>query len=332
MQAIQVSNLVKEFNGFRAVDNISFFVKSGEIFGLLGPNGAGKTTTIRILSTTLRATKGEVKVWGYDVAKNPDAVRKSIGIVFQDQALDDRLTGMENLDFHARLYGMDKKLRKQRIGEVLTLVGLWDKRNILVKYYSGGMCRRLEIARGLMHYPRVLFLDEPTLGLDTQTRHTIWEHIRLLNKKEKIAILLTTHYMDEADILCDRIGIIDRGKILVVDKPDNLKNLVGEDIISLKLSSPEGMRELLSEFNWVKDSRMQANFLYLKVTRGDEKIPILVQLAHRQGLKVELVNLHKPTLEDVFLHFTGRMIREEEGSSKERISARIRSIRSGRRR
>lgn len=335
MQAIQVSDLVKEFNGFRAVDNISFFVKSGEIFGLLGPNGAGKTTTIRILSTTLRATRGEVKVWGYDVTKDPDAVRRSIGIVFQDQALDDRLTGMENLDFHARLYGMDKKLRKQRIKEVLTLVGLWDKRNTLVKYYSGGMCRRLEIARGLMHYPRVLFLDEPTLGLDTQTRHTIWEHIRLLNRREKIAILLTTHYMDEADVLCDRIGIIDRGRILVVDRPDNLKNLVGEDIISLKLSSPGRMRELLSQFHWVKDSRIQDNFLYLKVTRGDEKIPILVQLAHRQGLKVELVNLHKPTLEDVFLHFTGRKIREEEGSSKERISAKIRSIRSissGRRR
>jgi len=185
MQAIQVSNLVKEFNGFRAVNSISFFVKAGEIFGLLGPNGAGRTTTIRILSTTLRATKGEVKVWGYDVTKDPDAVRRSIGIVFQDQALDDRLTGMENLDFHARLYGVDKKLRKQRIKEVLTLVGLWDKRNNLVKYYSGGMCRRLEIARDLMHYPRVLFLDEPTLGLDAQTRHIIWEHIRLLNKKEK---------------------------------------------------------------------------------------------------------------------------------------------------
>lgn len=330
MQAIEVSNLVKEFNGFRAVDDISFFVKPGEIFGLLGPNGAGKTTTIRVLSTTLRATKGKVRVWDYDVMESPDEVRKSIGIVFQDQALDDRLTGMENLDFHARLYGMDKKLRKERIKEVLTLVGLWDKRNTLVKYYSGGMCRRLEIARGLMHYPRVLFLDEPTLGLDAQTRHTIWEHIRLLNQKEKIAILLTTHYMDEADALCDRIGIIDRGKILVVDEPENLKNLVGEDIISLKLSSAEKMKELLNHYHWVKDTKIHKDVLYLKVTRGDEKIPLLIQLAHQKGLEVELVNLRKPTLEDVFLYFTGRTIREEEGSIRERISSRIRSIRSGR--
>jgi len=332
MQAIEVHNLVKEFNGFKAVDNISFSVEEGEIFGLLGPNGAGKTTTIRILSTTLRATTGEAKVWGYDVHRYPDAVRKSIGIVFQDQALDDRLTGLENLDFHARLYGMDKKLRRQRIREVLTLVGLWDKRNTLVKYYSGGMCRRLEIARGLMHYPRVLFLDEPTLGLDAQTRHTIWEHIKLLNRREKIAILLTTHYMDEADALCHRVGIIDHGRILVIDRPENLKSLVGEDIISLKLDLPEKFRTLIAGIDWIKDSRIHDGFLYLKVIKGDEKIPFLIELAQRKGLKVELVNLHKPTLEDVFLHFTGRTIREEEGSVRERISARIRSIRSGRRR
>lgn len=331
MQAIEVHNLVKEFDGFKAVDDVSFSVEEGEIFGLLGPNGAGKTTTIRILSTTLRATSGEAKVWGYDVQKHPDAVRKSIGIVFQDQALDDRLTGLENLDFHARLYGMDKKLRRQRIREVLTLVGLWDKRNTLVKYYSGGMCRRLEIARGLMHYPRVLFLDEPTLGLDAQTRHTIWEHIKLLNRREKIAILLTTHYMDEADALCHRIGIIDHGKILVVDRPENLKSLIGEDIVSLKLDFPEKFRALIAGIDWIKDSRIHDSFVYLKVTKGDEKIPFLIQLAQKEGLKVELVNLHKPTLEDVFLYFTGRIIREEEGSVRERISARIRSFRSGRR-
>lgn len=238
MQAIQVDNLTKNFNGFKAVDNLSFEVKEQEIFGLLGPNGAGKTTTIRILSTALRATSGKAKVWGYDVIKEPDKVRRSIGIVFQDQALDDRLTGEENLDFHVRLYGMKRNLRKERIKQVLNLVRLWNKRDTLVKYYSGGMCRRLEIARGLMHYPRVLFLDEPTLGLDAQTRHTIWDHIKLLNKQEKIAILLTTHYMDEADILCDKVGIIDRGKILVMDRPENLKNLVAKDVISMKVPSP----------------------------------------------------------------------------------------------
>lgn len=320
MQAIQVLNLTKEFNGFRAVDGISFSVEEGEIFGLLGPNGAGKTTTIKILSTTLRPTRGEARVWGYDVKNNPDDVRRSIGIVFQDQTLDNRLTGAENLDFHARLYGMDKKLRKQRIEQVLHLVGLWDKRNTLVKYYSGGMCRRLEIARGLMHYPRVLFLDEPTLGLDAQTRHTIWEHIKLLNQKEKIAILLTTHYMDEADVLCNRVGIIDRGKILVIDQPENLKNIVGKDIISMKLSSPEKMVKLISEFSWIKSRKLYNGLLHFEVIKGEEKIPVLINLAQRNSINVELVNLRKPTLEDVFLHFTGRMIREEEGSPRERIS------------
>jgi len=327
MQAIQVLNLTKEFNGFKAVNDISFSVEEGEIFGLLGPNGAGKTTTIRILSTTLRPTKGKVKVWGYDVKTDPDDVRRSIGIVFQDQTLDDRLTGVENLDFHARLYGMDKKMRKERIEQVLKLVGLWDKRNTLVKYYSGGMCRRLEIARGLMHYPKVLFLDEPTLGLDAQTRHTIWEHIKSLNQREKIAILLTTHYMDEADILCNRVGIIDRGKILVIDRPENLKNLVGKDIISMKLSSPEKMIKLVAGFDWVKKSELHDGLLYLKVTKGDEKIPLLVNLAQKNSINVELVNLRKPTLEDVFLHFTGRTIRQEEGSTRQRISMRLRSRR-----
>jgi len=327
MQAIKVSNLVKEFDGLRAIDNISFAVEEGEIFGMLGPNGAGKTTTIRILSTTLKATSGEARVWGYDVAKKPDEVRRSIGIVFQDQALDDRLTGMENLDFHARLYGMKKDLRKERIKEVMDLVELWERRNTLVKYYSGGMCRRLEIARGLMHYPRVLFLDEPTLGLDAQTRHTIWEHIKLLNKREGIAILLTTHYMDEADALCDRIGIIDRGKILIIDEPDNLKNMMGKDLISMRISSPEKMIKLLSNFEWIKSKRIYDGLLHLEVNKGEERIPFLINLAQKNALNVELVSLRRPTLEDAFLHFTGRTIREEEGSSRERISARIRSRR-----
>lgn len=328
MQAIQVDNLTKDFNGFKAVDNLSFDVKEQEIFGLLGPNGAGKTTTIRILSTALRATSGKAKVWGYDVIKEPDKVRRSIGIVFQDQALDDRLTGKENLDFHVRLYGMKRNLRKERIKQVLHLVRLWNKRDTLVKYYSGGMCRRLEIARGLMHYPRVLFLDEPTLGLDAQTRHTIWDHIKLLNKQEKIAILLTTHYMDEADILCDKVGIIDRGKILVRDRPENLKNLVAKDVISMKVPSPEKMIQLTLPFEWVSGRRVNDDGLvHLEVSKGDERIPFLIDLAQKNALKVELVNLRRPTLEDVFLHFTGKTIREEEGSSREKISAKVRSWR-----
>ncbi len=311
MQAIEVNNLTREFNGLKAVDDISFLVKEGEIFGMLGPNGAGKTTTIRILSTTLRATRGEAKVWGYDVSRKPDDVRRTIGIVFQDQGL----------------YGMKKSLRKERIKQVLNLVELWDKRNTLVKYYSGGMCRRLEIARGLMHYPRVLFLDEPTLGLDAQTRHRIWEHIKLLNKREKIAILLTTHYMDEADTLCDRVGIIDRGKMLIIDKPQTLKNRVGRDIISMRVSSSKKIVKLVSNFEWVSSVRIYNELLYLVVTRADRRIPFLVTLAQENALKVHRIDLRRPTLEDVFLHFTGRTIREEEGSSRERISAKIRSWR-----
>ena len=327
MEAIQVCNLTKEFDGLRALDDISFSVKEGKIFGLLGPNGAGKTTTIRILSTILRATRGKAYVWGYDVAKRSDEVRKSIGIVFQDQALDDRLTGVENLDFHARLYGMKKDVRRERVKQVLHLVELWDRRDALVKHYSGGMCRRLEIARGLMHYPKVLFLDEPTLGLDAQTRHTIWGHIKLLNKREGIAVLHTTHYMDEADALCDRVGIIDRGKILIIDTPNNLKNLVSKDVISMGVSSPERMVQVVSEIEWVSSAKVHNGLVRLEVNRGDERIPFLINLAQRQSLTVELVNLHRPTLEDVFLHFTGKTIREEEGSSRERISSRIRSWR-----
>jgi ABC-2 type transport system ATP-binding protein len=225
MLVIEVKNLTKEFNGLIAVNNISFGVQEGEIFGLLGPNGAGKTTTIKMLATLLKPTKGEAKVCGFDILKQRDEVRNSIGVVFQEPALDNRLTGYENLDFHARLYGLDSKIRKKRIKEVLTLVELEEKANVIVRNYSGGMQRRLEIARGLMHYPKVLFLDEPTLGLDPQTRHRIWDYILKLNQKEKITIILTTHYLEEADYLCQRVGIIDFGKIVALDTPQNLKNI-----------------------------------------------------------------------------------------------------------
>jgi len=201
MQAITTTNLTKRFESLTAVDGVSFEVMQGEIFGLLGPNGAGKTTIIKMLSTLMAPTEGDAAVWGFSIASARDDVRRSIGMVFQDPAVDDSLTGWENLDFHARMYGMKKDLRTARIKEVLALVGLEDKAELLLKKYSGGMKRRLEIARGLMHYPRVLFLDEPTLGLDPQTRHHIWEYIKRLNKKEQVTVILTTHYMEEADSL-----------------------------------------------------------------------------------------------------------------------------------
>ncbi|OGB86763.1 multidrug ABC transporter ATP-binding protein [candidate division WOR-1 bacterium RIFCSPLOWO2_02_FULL_46_20] len=225
MAAIEVTNLVKYFKNTKAIDDISFSVGAGECFSLLGPNGAGKTTTLNILSTLLKPTAGKALVAGFDVAKQKNEVRQSIGIVFQEPALDSKLTGKENLEFHAMMYGIKPSIRDERIKSLLQLVELTEKAETLVQNYSGGMKRRLEIARGLIHRPKVLFLDEPTLGLDSQTRRLIWDYIKKLNKENDVTIILTTHYMEEADFLCDRIAIIDRGKIVVNDSPANLKKL-----------------------------------------------------------------------------------------------------------
>lgn len=319
MFAIEVKNLTKEFNGSKAVDDISFGVGEGEIFGLLGPNGAGKTTTIKMLVTLLRATKGEAKVCGFDVLKQKDEVRNSIGIVFQEPALDNRLTGFENLDFHARLYGLKQETRKKRIEEVLNLVELQDKADVLVINYSGGMQRRLEIARGLMHYPKVLFLDEPTLGLDAQTRRRIWDYILKLNQKEKITIILTTHYMEEADYLCQRVGIIDFGKIVALDAPQNLKNTLGGDVILIEVFSPEKAFEVLKNFPWVKKISRHNGIINLNVNQGEKKIPLLMKIDQKEaGFEIKSINLRKPTLEDAFLHFTGKTIREAEVNQNEK--------------
>jgi len=313
MMAIETKKLTKEFNGLRAVDNISFEVGEGEIFGLLGPNGAGKTTTIKILATLLNPTKGEARVWGFDVLKQRDEVRNSIGIVFQEPALDNRLTGYENLDFHARLYGLDSATRKKRIEEVLSLVKLQDKANVLVMNYSGGMQRRLELGRGLMHFPKVLFLDEPTLGLDPQTRHSIWDYIVRLNQKEKVTIILTTHYMEEADYLCQRVGIIDFGKIVALDTSPNLKNILGGDVISIEAIPQEKSFEVFKNLSWVKQIKKSSGFINLSVEKGENKIPLLIKIDQKEkGIEIKTINLRKPTLEDVFLHFTGKTIRETE--------------------
>jgi len=229
MAAIEVKGLVKKFKDATAVDGISFAVEEGTCFGLLGPNGAGKTTTINILSTLLKSTSGYAEVAGFDVSKFKNEVRQNIGIVFQEPALDSKLTGRENLEFHAMMYGIDPKTRNERINYLLGLVELTEKADVLAQNYSGGMKRRLEIARGLIQHPKVLFLDEPTLGLDSQTRRLIWEYVKKLNKEYKVTIILTTHYMEEADFLCDQIAIIDRGKIVVNDTPQNLKNTLGNN-------------------------------------------------------------------------------------------------------
>jgi ABC-2 type transport system ATP-binding protein len=312
LDIIRTENLTKKFNDFTAVDNISFSVKEGEIFGFLGPNGAGKTTTIKMLTTLLNPTKGHAQISGFDIYKKRNEVRKLVGVVFQDPAIDFNLTGRENLDFHARLYGLDSETRKKRIEEVIKLVDLDEKMSIFVKNYSGGMKRRLEIARGLMHYPKVLFLDEPTLGLDAQTRRAIWDYIKKMNKEEGTTIFLTTHYMDEADYLCDRIGIIDQGKILVTDTTTNLKNSIGNDVITLSCSDMDKLLNGLKKEPWINNTKKYDTYLTIGVEKGEEKIPEVIFLAQNIGIKINSISIRKPTLDDVFLSYTGRTIRRNE--------------------
>jgi len=391
---ITARNLTKIFDkSLVAVDHVSFNVEEGEILGFLGPNGAGKTTTLNMLSTLLRPTSGTATVNGHDILKEPDAVRRSIGFVFQDPTLDIELTGRENLDFHGRVYGLKRDVRQQRIKEMLEVVQLTDRADDFVKTYSGGMKRRLEIARGLLHYPKVLFLDEPTLGLDPQTRRAIWEHIQRLNQDENVTIILTTHYTEEADYLCARIQIIDFGKIVALDTPDKLKARLEGDIVSLAFKDSQSImkiRPLLEEKDWVRRvdmvtgennhavmSRMMQMMrgmsgggsisgmmpemgpggmvpemshgdavrsgkmpkhvqqmlargfagenghhgrdegpkrLNLLVDDGGHRIPEIVKLIDKTGVVLESVELHEPTLDDVFLSVTGRNIRDERGS------------------
>ena len=318
MEAIKVENLTKKFNDLTAVDSISFEVREGELFGLLGPNGAGKTTILNMLSTLLKLTSGKAEIVGFDVSEKKDDVRKSIGMVFQDPALDGELTGKENLEFHAMMYGMNKEDRRKRMKEVLDLVELTDKADVIAGKYSGGMRRRLEIARGLMHRPKVLFLDEPTLGLDAQTRRRIWEYIKKLNKESKVTIILTTHYMEEADYLCERVAIIDNGKIVAMDTPSKLKNTLGGDVVSLEIGpkSEELMRKL-KDTEWIKKMKKHDGKLSLTMENGEKRIPELVKMAERQGIEILSVNFRKPSLEDVFIHFTGKSIRDQNASQSE---------------
>jgi len=319
VNVIEAESLTKEFDGLVAVDHIDLNVKEGEVFGFLGPNGAGKTTAIKMLCTILNLTLGSAKVYGYDVVQQRDKVRECIGIVFQDSAIDRFLTGKENLDFHARMYHMDGKTREERIVEVLALLDLEGKENIKVNDYSGGIQRRFEVARGFMNHPRVLFLDEPTLGLDIRTRRSLWDYIKLLNKREGTTIILTTHYIEEADYLCGRVAIIDRGKIAVTDTPERLKEEVGANSISLRIDNGDNdnLGKLLGALDWIWNTEERNGLLELSVKGGEERIPQLIDLADNYGFVITSIELHKPSLEDAFLHYTGKTIREEEGSVKE---------------
>jgi len=307
MPSIEVIRLTKRFGPLTAVDDISFRVEDGEVFGFLGPNGAGKTTAINVLCTLMRPTTGSAKVAGYDVASQRNAVRQSIGLVFQDPSLDAQLTAYENLRFHALLYNVPGDERAERIEEVLRIVELWDRRDAVVRTFSGGMKRRLEIARGILHHPRVLFLDEPTLGLDPQTRERVWEYILELQRAQEITIFMTTHYMDEAEH-CDRIAIIDQGKIVALDTPDALKRMVGVDILTLRTEDNEGAAREIGERYGLKPQRDDTH-IRLEVEAGAEFIPRLVG---ELGIAIKSVDLHRPTLDDVFLKLTGRAIREGE--------------------
>jgi len=322
MFAITIENLTKKFNGLIAVDNISFNIEKGEIFGLLGPNGAGKTTTISMLATMLTPTAGKAFVNGFDVNKNQDEVRNSIGIVFQDQSLDEELTAYENMDFHGRLYRIPKKTREKRIIELLQLVGLEDRENDLVKTFSGGMKRRLEIARGLLHEPKILFLDEPTLGLDSQTRNHIWQYIKKLNEEKNITIVLTTHYMEEADKLCHRVAIIDKGKIIALNTPTKLKEEIGGDIIAIETQNTEKLEAVLKQLPWIKKTLKHNNNLTINLQNADKHVVDIIKLSQKHEVEVLSLSIHKPTLEDVFLHFTGKTIREEEASVKDKLRLR----------
>ena len=312
--AIVVTDLVRRFGEFEAVKGISFEVQEGEVFGFLGPNGAGKTTTIKVLCTLLHPSSGRAVVNGFDVTMNPMGVRRSIGIIFQDPSLDDRLTAEENLNFHGMIYHLPRVVRQQRTGEVLEMVDLQDRRGDLVRTFSGGMKRRLEIARGLMHLPHVLFLDEPTIGLDPQTRSHIWEYLLRLRQERRLTIFLTTHYMEEAEY-CDRIAVIDYGRIVALDTPEGLKAEVGGDIITIRTDDDELLEREIGERYQVQVRRDEAG-LHFEVGEGATFIPQL--LAALPG-RVQAVNVRRPTLDDVFLKLTGRAIREEEASSRDRL-------------
>jgi len=309
--AIETRGLTKKFGNLVAVDRVNLKINDGELFGLLGPNGAGKTTLTHMLSTILQPTGGTARVAGFDIHDDPDNVRAAIGIVFQEFSLDNRLTGRENLDFHGRMYGMPKAQREERIKEVLKIVGLTNRADALVQTYSGGMKRRLEIARGLMHYPKILFLDEPTLGLDAQTRRVVWEQVKSLNEVEKITIILTTHYIEEADYLCHRVGIIDNGKIVALDKPEALKDKLKGDIVSIKVAEPKKLVAILRKSRIVKEAKIVRDGLHLQVDNGGKALPKLIDIIRSHGGQVLEASLSRPTLEDVFIKYTGKAIREE---------------------
>ncbi len=305
MVIIKTNALTKSYGKIQAVRSIDLNIEKGEIFGLLGPNGAGKTTTIGMLCTIVRPTSGSASIAGYDVIKEPAQVRRQVGIVFQDPTLDTVLTGRENLELHARLYGVPSDIRERRITEMLELVDLKQRSNDITRTYSGGMRRRLELARGLLHRPAVLFLDEPTLGLDPQTRARIWEYIKKMAQMEQTTVVLTTHYMEEAEQVCDHVGIIDHGRIIALNSPESLKESMGGDMVVIRVKEPP--LEKIRALPYVSEARENDGLVEITMKKAYSHLPEL--LAHIRN--VECVEMRVPTLNDVFIKLTGRDIRED---------------------
>ena len=320
LKAIEVDSLTKEFGDFKAVDNISFQVEEGEIFGFLGPNGAGKSTTMMILTTLLKPTSGSVFVGGYDVMLNAKRVREKIGYVQQEISVDEFLTGRENLYLHARINQIPSNLIKSRIDDVLELVELGEKKDQATLTYSGGMRKRLDIANGLLSRPSVLFLDEPTVGLDIQTRRKIWGYIKKIRKDFGMTVFISTHYMEEADKLCDRIGIIDHGKIQVIDTPKSMKTAIGNEIISFNLvdgkSNQDTLIEKINKIEFVKEVKNKQDLITVFSTKSNEVIPKIFQESANLEMRIQSLTLKQPTLDDVFISYTGHDLRDETENKK----------------
>jgi len=333
LYAVETKSLSKIYGtGIKAVDEVSITVNDGEIFGFLGPNGAGKSTTIMILTTLLKPTSGTARVAGLDVVTQAKKVREKIGYVQQESTVDEYLSGRENLELQARLNHIQKDLVKKRVDELLELVELSDRQRDSVITYSGGMRKRLDIAGGLLHRPKVLFLDEPTLGLDIQTRYKIWEYIKSIHKEYGMSIFLTTHYMEEADRLCDNISIIDYGKIKVTGSPKSLKNALGNEVVVFEINSDTKLENLLSEMKkipLVKDIKANGEEVTIFSSSGDQVMPKIFEVSANLGIKIETISLTRPTLDDVFLSYTGRELRDENGGyNRKKEAEKMRKIRA----
>lgn len=329
-EVIKAEGLTKIFNkNLVAVDHINFSVKDGEIFGFLGPNGAGKTTTINMLITILKPTEGKASILGYDIVKQAHEVRKLIGVVPQEYTADEDLTGYENIILCADLYGIHREISKKRAIELLELVELKEFKDKKVETYSGGMRRRLELACGLINRPKVLFLDEPTLGLDVQTRTATWEYIKKLKEEYNMTIFMTTHYLEEADALCDRISIIDHGKIIVTGTPSELKDSLGGDIINISIKENDDVSEIIRNVENVKDVRIENGSYYIKAVYGEVTAPLIIEALRKRGYTVTKLSLTEPTLNEVYLEYTGKSMRDME-ESKEDFRARRITLRRAR--